>query len=672
MKTGKRTLALLLALVFALGALTACGGNTTAGDKVVESTPDNTASPQTGETTPDAGAQSEKTPDPAPAAEGLSGVHAAESYDELFESVNLGYGGWKSEEIAVDGALSSPGDMAVDDVMDDVVVSPAESETSAATDSADAVYTDTNTQVDGVDEGDIVKTDGEYLYILRDGVTLTIARADGENTAVVSETRVCEDETDGDLSMSCYGSELYLSDGRVAVLYESYRWGYDAAVESYTDTTTMGVRIYDVSDPAAPALVADLAQDGYLSGSRVADGVLYLVTNYYVYDADKDDPYGFVPCVYESGAARLMACDCIYIPEIRSSTGYAVVQAIDLASGASVGELSVLGGCDTLYMSRDNLYLISQDWTDTAGEPYTEDGYTVTEHTSASSTQILRVAASGGLTLAASGTLPGYPLNQYSFDETDGYFRAVVSTNESVYRLYSDEKHGWTNYESVSDDMNCALYVLDLDLNEVSSLTGLADDERVYSVRFDGDMVYFVTFRETDPLFAVDLSDPAAPIVKSALKLPGYSSYLHVWSDGLLFGLGQDVGEESNRTEGIKLAMYDSSDPENLREIVTTVTDFDYSPAESNAKALCIDPEKNVIGFAAEAYTDESWTDYYVICSYEGGVFTELGRYELSDWIYNIRGARIGENLYICGGSEIIVVSLSTGAEVQHLLLAAE
>lgn len=185
MKTGKRTLALLLALVFALGALTACGGNTTAGDKVVESTPDNTASPQTGETTPDAGAQSEKTPDPAPAAEGLSGVHAAESYDELFESVNLGYGGWKSEEIAVDGALSSPGDMAVDDVMDDVVVSPAESETSAATDSADAVYTDTNTQVDGVDEGDIVKTDGEYLYILRDGVTLTIARADGENTAVV-------------------------------------------------------------------------------------------------------------------------------------------------------------------------------------------------------------------------------------------------------------------------------------------------------------------------------------------------------------------------------------------------------------------------------------------------------------------------------------------------------
>ena len=238
--------------------------------------------------------------------------------------------------------------------------------------------------------------------------------------------------------------------------------------------------------------------------------------------------------------------------------------------------------------------------------------------------------------------------------------------------LYSDEKHGWTNYESVSDEQNCALYVLGLDLNEVSSLTGLADDERVYSVRFDGDMVYFVTFRETDPLFAVDLSDPAAPIVKSALKLPGYSSYLHVWSDGLLFGLGQDVGEESNRTEGIKLAMYDSSDPENLRELVTTVTDFDYSPAESNAKALCIDPEKNVIGFAAEAQTGTDWTDYYVICSYNDGAFTELGRYELSDWIYNIRGARIGENLYICGGSEIIVVSLESGAEVQHLLLSGE
>ncbi len=666
MKTGKRTLALLLALILALGALGACS-----------KAPDQTRSPDQTDS-PDV--QPEKTPDAAPSGgaaaqpsvpdgQRTADVRTAASYDELFSSLEAVSAGMHYYEMA-DGAVAEAETPTASAAAGDEYKAE-ENDSDSASGGAAADYTDTNTQVEGVDEGDIVKTDGEYLYILRDGGKLTIARADGENTAVVSETDVCWDTSDGGLSSSSYGSELYLTDGRVTVLYESYRWGYDDAAGRYTDESTMGVRIYDVTDPAAPVLAADLAQDGYLAGSRVVDGTLYLVTDYYVYDADKDDPYGFVPCVYESGTARLLECDCIFIPEIRSYTGYAVVQAIDISAGTSVGEMSVLGGCGTLYMSRENLYLIAEDWEDIEGAPYEEDGYTVTEHTSYAQTQILRVSAAGGsLALAASGVIPGYPLSQYSFDEQNGYFRAVVSTNESVYRLYEDKKHQWTNYESVSDGQNCALYVLDLDLNEVSSLTELAPDERVYSVRFDGDMVYFVTFRETDPLFAVDLSDPAAPVVKSALKLPGYSSYLHVWSDGLLFGLGQQVGEESNRTEGIKLAMYDCSDPANLREIVTVHTDFAYSPAEYEARALCIEPSLSIVGFPAEMRSDMDWLDYYVICTYEDGRFSELGRYELSDWIYNTRGVRIGSAMYICGGNEIIVASLETGAELQHLILA--
>jgi uncharacterized secreted protein with C-terminal beta-propeller domain len=140
-----------------------------------------------------------------------------------------------------------------------------------------------------------------------------------------------------------------------------------------------------------------------------------------------------------------------------------------------------------------------------------------------------------------------------------------------------------------------ALYVLDADLQVAGSITDLAQDEVIYSARFDGDIGYFVTFRQVDPLFAVDLSNPKAPVVLSALKIPGFSEYLHLWSDGRLFGLGRDADVETGRAGRMKLSMFDTSDPADVTERKTLLLDSDYSAALYNHKAILISRDKNLI-----------------------------------------------------------------------------
>lgn len=669
----KKILALLLALLLALSALTACG---TSAPVRADETPDE---PADGKTTVDVLQALDPTepdgpgePEPAPAEPAepaqTPGVTTLASYDELYDRLEpLTF----REDIIFETtdenvALEVPA--AGESSSSDAAVSDDHSESMGAPD-----YSETNVQVEGIDEGDLVKTDGEYIYILRDG-QLAVVRAAGAQSEQLTNFFVCESTYADNYSVSEWANEMYLSGDRLAVLYERYEWGCDADTDEYFDTSYLGVRVYDVSDPSAPQLVADVGQDGYLTDSRMAGGVLYVVTSYYVYSGlDRDDPHTFVPCTYRGGEAELLPANCIYLPPEIESTGYVVVQAIDVATGETASRLSVLGSGSYVYMNAKNLYLASTTYERVEGEPYTEGSYTVTDVREQRQTNLIRFAVDGGsVALAASGSISGTPLSQYSFDEYDGCLRVVVTEYGSSYRTFEDTEHGWMNYEWGEDSSSASLYVLDDSLGIVGSVTGLGEDERVYSVRFDGPVGYFVTFRETDPLFAVDLSDPTAPTVMSALKIPGFSEYLHVWSDGLLFGLGQQADAETGVTEGLKLSMFDVSDPFDVTELYTQTLDFDYSPAEYDAHAVCIDPARNLIGFAAADYDTISWEETwsYVIYRFDGGAFTELARCALSDWIYNVRGLYIGAEFYITSDSELTVLSLDTGAELARIPLA--
>ena len=591
----------------------------------------------------------------------------AESYAEVYDALNVArYGGTR-------GGAKASGAMAVTEEAAEAeapAAAPAPAPTAApdasnskAADSED--YSGTNVQVEGIDEGDIIKTDGKYLYVLRD-YELTILKADGADTAVVSRTEIgnstYEDETevlDGVKysryrSESKYPREMFVSDGRLCVIsqYYSYSSGYENGMWRYENKNYTCVDVYDVSDPAAPKLLESLGQDGNVMGTRMQGGKVYLVTDYWVWNIDEEEPSTFVPSLYKDGEMRILPVDSIVINPRSSSSEYVVLCEYDLRGGECTAAQTLLGGGDTLYMNESGIYVLGSRWTDTVPRTYKESVYTVEEHLNTSETEIWRFDFSEGLKLSASGKVPGYLESQFSADEYQGYLRLVTTRNDYAYRIYSDEEFGFTNYKYEDREQTNGLYVLDADLAVVGKVENLAPGERVYSARFDGPIGYFCTFRNVDPLFAVDVSDPTAPVVLSALKISGFSEYLHPWSDGRLFGFGREADEETGWSESLKLVMFNTEDKTNVTvKDYLVMDDCWYSEALYDHKAFFIDGAKNIIGFVGDG-------DYYIYSYDDANGFRLMCSFDYDTWPGSVRGFWIGENAYIVGENEVHVLRL--------------
>lgn len=538
-------------------------------------------------------------------------------------------------------------------------------------------FSGTNVQVQGVDEGDIVKTDGTYIYILRE-YEFIIMQADGAEVTDVSNTIVGQAWDSSELddgsthSSEKMPKEMYLAGDRAVILSTYYDWtepdGGSMANPSGANYIT--IDLYDISDPTAPKLVKSLGQDGYSVASRMIDGVLYLCTAYYASNVVEGEVQSYVPCMYMDGERKAVACDTIGLLPYDDSMTYSVLGVYDVAAGSLVNSLSVLGGGNAVYMNAENLYLCRSVYQDDAGAPYTEDNYTVTAHTTDVNTTISRFSvADGNLSYAATGTVKGALLNQFSLDESDGYLRLVTTESSGSYRVYVDEARNFENYD-YDDRRTCNdLFVLDSDLETVGSVIGLAENEQIYSARFDGDYGYLCTYRTVDPIFAINLSDPANPTVTGELKLPGYSDYLHIWSEGLLFGLGMNTQEvqmndETTATlDGMKMIMVDTSDPANLTEQHSMDIDADYSEALENHKAILVDSEKNLIAFPAEGS--------YLVYSYttDGGFKLEA-EISVSAWDWNNRGLYIGNYFYVVGSDYVNILDMDTLENVGQTIIS--
>ena len=597
----------------------------------------------------------EQTPNPEQAPAPL-GAEAAElrfasEYAEIFEALmTAGSGGYRGMPLA-DGAETEEA----------VAEEPAAADSAAATAAGlggDAEYSGTNVQVAGIDEGDIVKTDGSYIYVLSGDNALSVIKADGRDSYVVTRLGLgesaYEDSKDRWLSESKTPREMFVSDGVLAVISNYYRYeeSYADDVWSYDSDEHCCVDFYDVSDPAEPRHISSLGQDGSILATRLLDGRLYLVSNYWVWDYDEDEPITFVPRLYENGEARAMEADCIAICGT-GSTRYAVVGCYDLASGSLTASQSLLGGGSTVYMNGENLYVLGSTWREEELRSYTESVYTVTEYRSGSVTDIYRFDLSGGLSLAASGSIPGSIDSQFSADEWNGNLRVVATRDESAYSIYRDPVFEFENYRYGGSSTGTGLYILDRGLNLVGSVTDLAPDEFVYSARFDGEMAYFSTFRTVDPLFAVDCSDPANPTVLSALKISGFSEYLHAWTPERLFGFGREADESTGRAGGLKLVMFDTSNKADVTARHTLNLDAVYSEALYNHRAFFISPEKNIIGFLGE-------DDYYIFAYDDDYGFTQLSHFWFDIPEYNVRGLYIGDTAYIVGHEEMMVIDMNT------------
>ena len=633
----KRTFVLLLAVCMMLGLLSGCGIKVK-----VEESPE----PQ--------------MTDPTPALQNVS-LKFADSYDEVFDALKSAEEAMGSVMVYNDGAKA------------EAAASEADAGDGAP---ADTYYSGTNVQVAGVDEGDIVKTDGTYIYILRD-VELIIMKAEGTNVSEVSHTIVGSEwesttnEDDLGETSEKMPVALYVTGDRAVVISSFFHWVDSGSGADDENSNYVVVDIYNIENRGEPKLIKSLGQDGYQVDSRMIGNTLFLCTAYYVYDPDQGSPEQFVPCLYTDGKREPVTCGTIGLLPDGDSTTYAVLTSYDVASAGMLNTQSILGGGETVYMNAENLFLCRTEYNDNVVETGTDGPYEVTTHKTDATTTINRFSvADGTLTYAATGTVPGGLNNQFSLDENNGYLRVATTEQNGGYKIYIDEGHKFENYEPMETAQSNDLYVMNSDLQVVGSVTNLAPDESIYSARFDGDYAYLCTYRTVDPVFAVDLSDPADPNVIGALSLSGYSDYLHLWTDHQLFGLGMQTTEISSdngttaRIDGMKMVMIDTAEPAALKEESTLEIDADYSQALYNHKAILVDQARDLIAFPAEGN--------YLVYGYSADQGFQLKK-EITfenEWDWQSRGIYIGDCFYVVSSDCIYTIDLNTLENVGQTILS--
>lgn len=538
----------------------------------------------------------------------------AKNYQQVFDALKSTQN--DREYATADLARGVTTEMAVEDS----AASMMDMGSSASNTGAALSYSKTNLQEAGVDEADIIKTDGKYLYVMKATGSVRMIRAEGK-TLEVEGTIMLEalNETpqemyvDGDiLNLIVTGSRTTLDSD------DTQEDTYTANTENYTKIYT-----YDISDRSVPQLRGTVKQKGTYSTSRKNGDVIYLFTQFYpqINDADQIDTY--VPAV---NGARLESTD-IYLPEYQNSSSYLVISSVsNRRPDEVIDKKAIVSAADNFYVSNDNIYIANANWSsDTA------------------MTQILKFSCQKGKIRAkGAADLKGFLNDSFSMNEYNGYIRIVL-----------------TDYSG--DTQTNALYVLDDALEVCGSITDIAEGEEIRSARFLGDTGYFVTFKETDPLFSVDLSDPTEPKVLGELKITGFSSYLHFYGENKLLGVGNEVDPETGAYTGIKLAMFDVSDPSNVKQLHKFVIKDTYDcPLFYNYKAAMIDTEKNIFGFMCDSS--------YMIFRYDEekgfeNIFTE----NLGDSYYSssyngtqgIRGCFIDNSFYLIGGGQIRIYDMA-------------
>lgn len=487
----------------------------------------------------------------------------------------------------------------------------------------------TNNQVAGVDEADIVKNDGKYIYILRDN-KITICEANKGAPVVVSTTNLAYANT--------FCHNIFVEGDRLAVFHTSYKDG---------DKT--GITIYNIADRSAPLVMTTITQDGYFYNARMTDGVIYLLSNYYVYNSDirKEVPADYIPCI---NGKTIPTNDISLINEFENPS-YLVISATDIFTGQNKANEAVLGGAENVYCNESHLYYT-----------FTKTAQTGENQTKTTTHIVKLTLGKEDVKTLCSGTVDGTPLNQFSMDEYDGNLRIVTTVRRGTQTKHKDASQSYYSYSQTTDN---ALYILDGNLKTISSLENLAYNERVYSVRFDGEIGYFVTFRETDPLFTVDLSNSKNPKILSELKIPGFSEYLHPFGEDLLFGFGKSVNDKTV-VDGIKLSMFDVSDRENVFEADTEKLTALWSEASYNHKAIMVDYKKNIIAFAADG--ERNSTNLYVYGYGEDGFFQKhAAPIDGIKYFANARFVYIGDWFYLTTDSGITSFSITTFEKVSHI-----
>jgi len=452
----------------------------------------------------------------------------------------------------------------------------------------DVDYSETNVQVDGVDEADIVKTDGNYIYYISSDKIVIVNAKDSSDLKTVSELKFNDEKF--------YPRELYIYEDKLVVIGEKNNNVYDKLIEinsiyPITNNTSTIAKLYNVQDRTNPSLEREVEIEGNYLSSRMIGDNLYFITNEYLYsyliknkELDEINENEFKPVYRDTAVSDVQKyidySDIFYFPE-SEDTSYLNVVGFNINNNQEANINTYLGAGTDIYSSQNNLYItrVKYEYKDSKTYGY-YDKYDV-------NTYIYKFKLEDSdAAYVTAGSVPGEALNQFSMDEKDGYFRIATTDSDS--------------WDSETNTNN--LYVLNEKLEIVGRVEGLAKGEKIYSVRFMADRAYIVTFVETDPLFVIDLSDVTNPTVLGELKIPGYSKYLHPYDEKHIIGFGENTRTNEYGgvvTDGMKMALFDVSNPTKPKELysVDIGEKGTYSELLNNHKALLFSKEKNIIAF---------------------------------------------------------------------------
>jgi uncharacterized secreted protein with C-terminal beta-propeller domain len=509
-------------------------------------------------------------------------------------------------------------------VTDDADAAPPEA-SEGGTGSSD--YSTTNVQVEGVDEGDIVKNDGEYAYIVSQNKT---------EVFILDVNPADEAEIVSEIELNWTINEIYLNNNKLIILgsisgyysYYDYYW-----YGGYGGESTTIIEVYDITTRTEPNLIRKDELNGSYVSSRMIGNHFYVIVNQPLRNINNEFDLPAPP-------------DKIHYINNSTDNYYSFTNIVSI-NVKKINQLPntmiiLMGSSNNIYVSTKNIFITCTKYDAYQSKVFTEKFGTIYQERSV----IIRISINKGLIkYEASGSVPGRALNRFSMDEYDEHFR-IATTTGHLSRLS----------ESSS---NNHVFVLDYDLRLVGSISNIAPGESIYSARFMGRRGYLVTFKKVDPFFVIDLSVPSHPVILGKLKIPGYSNYLHPYDENHVIGIGKETVEADGGNfawyQGVKISLFDITNvgrPKELSKIIIgdrgTNSDALFDPHAflfSKSKNLLvipiqlaeIDKDKYPNGASPSTHGDNVWNGAYVfkISSLFGiilkGRITHLNDSELSN-----------------------------------------
>lgn len=462
-------------------------------------------------------------------------------------------------------------------------------------------YAQTNEQVSGVREGDIILNDGKYIYYAN------IYSPETYNISIYEGTKVISTIT----TTGTYVSEMYLYNNKLVVNVEKFN---NKGTDGYTE-------IYDLSDIKSPKLENTFYQSGGFVSTRMIGDVLYVVTNQYLDSFTCKTEKDYIPVLYNNGDTEEIKATDICCPENPTGPSTMIISAINLKTEKRTSNTRAVFGAGTqLYCSRDNMYIAVDSRTESQSAQI----------------QLFKVSLSNESLDMLTCMVDGYCHNQFSMDEKDGYLRIATTSTDG------------------SSSFSNNLFVFDSDLNKVGEITGIAKNETIKAVRFIGDTAYVITYKNIDPLFVIDLSSPTQPEILGEVEITGFSSMLYPVDENTILGVGYETYTDEDReyADGLKLALFDISDKANPKVLDSKVFNGYNSNAQNNHKALNFNADKGYYLMDYNAYLyDENTSRCFngaITFSIEDGKINVSNEYKLKAYDgYNCRATYIDDSIYV-------------------------